>query len=116
MIIMMVYFKDIIFMSMVGLLLLSYIWKKKSKKRYYDNYAVKAVEKLGIVAHELTLEGELGDVRPVVVRATLHLLEASPGDVGEPLCRIFLALQLVALAISDRVALPFEELPQRLEV
>ena len=44
------------------------------------------------------------------------VLEASLGDEGQPPCRVALALQLVALAVKDRLALSLAKLPQRLEV
>ena len=46
------------------------------------------------------------DVRPVVADAVRHILEASLGDEGQPPRRVALALQLVALAVNDRLTLP----------
>ena len=74
------------------------------------------VEKRGVIDHELALEREPRDVRPVVADAMRHVLEASLGDEGQPPRRVALALQLVALAVNDRLALPLAELPQRLDV
>ena len=74
------------------------------------------IEECGVVHHELALKREPGDVRLVVTEAMRHVLEAPLGDVGQPPRRVALALQLVALAVSDRLALPLAELPQRLYV
>ncbi len=74
------------------------------------------VKECGIIDHKLALEREPCDVFPVIAEAVHHVFEASLGDEGQPPRRVALALQLVTLAISDRLALPLAELPQRLEV
>ena len=74
------------------------------------------VEERGVIDHELALEREPRDVRPVVADAVRHVLEASLGDEGQPPRGVALALQLVALAVKDRLPLPLAEFPQRLEV
>ena len=51
-----------------------------------------------------------------MVNTARHILEASLGDEGQPPRRVALALQLVALAVKDRLAFPLAKLPQRLEV
>ena len=74
------------------------------------------VEKGRVIDHELALEREPGDVFPVVAETVRHVLEASLGDEGQPPRRVALALQLVAPAVNDRLALLLAEFPQRLEV
>jgi len=74
------------------------------------------VEECGIIDHKLALEREPRDVLPIIADAMLHILEASLGDKGQPPCRVALTLQLVALAVKDRLALLLAELPQRLKV
>ena len=74
------------------------------------------VEERGVIDHELALEREPRDVRPVVADTVRHILEASLCDKGQPPRRVALALQLVAPAVHDRLALPLAEIPQRLEV
>ena len=74
------------------------------------------VEERGVIDHELALEREPRDVFPVVTEAVRHVLEASLGDKGQPPRQVALALQLVAPAVHDRLALPLAEFPQRLEV
>ena len=70
----------------------------------------------GVIDHELALEREPRDVRLIVTEAVRHILETSLGDEGQPPRRVALALQLVALAVKARLALPLAEFPQRLEV
>jgi len=74
------------------------------------------VEERGVIDHELALEREPRDVRLIVTEAVRHILETSLGDEGQPPRRVALALQLVALAVKARLALPLAEFPQRLEV
>ena len=75
-----------------------------------------AVEERGVIDHKFALERKPRDVRPVVADAVRHVLEASLDDEGQPSCWVALALQLVALAVKDRLAFPLAKLPQRLEV
>jgi len=75
-----------------------------------------AVEECRVIGHELALEGEPGDVCLIVADAMVYILEATALRIGKPACWVALALQLVALAVSDRLALSLAELPQRLEV
>ena len=65
-----------------------------------------------IVGHELALEREPGEVVAPVADAPRHVLEASALHVGEPPCRIALALQLLALAVFHHLALLPAELAQ----
>ena len=74
-----------------------------------------AVEERGIVAHEFTLEREPGDVF-LVVTAMIHILEAPLGDEAEPPCGVALALQLLSLAVFNRLTLALAKLAQRLNV
>jgi len=69
-----------------------------------------------IVCHELTLEREPGEVIAPVADAPRHILEAPALHVGEPPCRIALALQLLALAVFHHLALLPAELAQRPQV
>ena len=64
-----------------------------------------AGEETRIVCHELALERELGEVVAPVADAPRHVLEAPALHVGEPTCRIALALQLLALAVFHHLAL-----------
>ena len=53
---------------------------------------------------------------PIVADAVCHVLEASLGDEAEPPCRVALALQLIALAVSHLLALALAKLAQHLNV
>ena len=69
-----------------------------------------------IVGHELALEREPGEVIAPVADAPRHVLEAPALHVGEPTCRVALALQLLALAVFHHLALLPAELPKRPQV
>ena len=69
-----------------------------------------------IVGHELALEREPGEVIAPVADAPRHVLEAPALHVGEPPCRVALALQLLALAVFHYLALFPAKLAQRLDV
>ena len=53
---------------------------------------------------------------PVVADAVRHILEAALSDVAKPTRRVTLALQLVALAVKDRLTLTLAKLAQQLKV
>ena len=69
-----------------------------------------------IVGNELALEREPGEVVAPVANAPRHVLEASALHVGEPPCRVALALQLLVLAVFHHLALALAKLAQRLDV
>jgi len=73
------------------------------------------VEERRIVGHEFAGKREPRDVFPVVA-AMIHILKATIRHKGKPPRRVTLALQLVALAVSDRLALLHAKLAQRLDV
>ena len=75
-----------------------------------------AVKECRIIDHVFTFKRKPSDMRPFVADAIVHILEASALHVCQPPRRVTLALQLVALAVNDRLALPLAELPQRLYI
>ena len=69
-----------------------------------------------IVGYELAFEREPSEVITSIADATGYEFEATALHEAEPTCRITLALQLVALAVSNLLTLPLAKLPQHLQV